>query len=59
MVQEILRCKLQVISQLLINKLQKERTFYSGHEYDGLEARGGVQLGHGQSGRKIQSNIAG
>ena len=32
---------------------------YSGYEYNALEARGGAQLGHGKSGGKIQSNIAG
>lgn len=32
---------------------------YSGYEYNAQEARGGVQLGHGKSGGKIQSNIAG
>ena len=34
-------------------------SFYSGYEYNALEARGGAQLGHGKSGGKIQSNIAG
>ena len=39
--------------------LGKQFAFFSGYEYNALEARGGAQLGLGRSGGKIPSNIAG